>query len=257
MTILKMTPNAIIVAEGNYNKSVHWGRSIGRNEVMQATSFVVTRYPEGYEEPKEGTEVDHGTEGALNWTLSGNHVLTISGTGAMGAYDYQNRPSWEVYKDQIYSVVVEDGITTIGDRAFYQMTNMLEVSLPSSVATIGIEAFGQSGLVAAILPSGVKTIGNDAFRGCGSMASVTIPEGVETVGNNSFRGCTALKYVELPSTLKLLGGGSVRKLRKVESSGVRAEQSARRADDWIGRIYAVLEPQFYLFAGRVDSDSAW
>lgn len=206
--ILKITPSGVVVAEGNYNKSVHWGRTLSKEFVMFNTSFAVTRYPAGYSEEVIKTEVANGTEGSLNWSLSSSGVLTISGSGAMDSYDYQKRPSWESYKDKIYNVVIEDGITTIGDRAFYQMTNTLEVNIPNSVNSIGIEAFGKSGLIAAVLPSSVEVVGSDAFRLCENLASVTIPEGVKTVGERAFHSCTSLQYVEFPSTLTRLGGGA-------------------------------------------------
>lgn len=208
VTILKITPSGVIVAEANYNKSVHWGRSISRDEVMASTSFVVTRYPEGYAEVDEATEVATGTEGTLTWTLSSQGVLTISGSGEIGDYDLQTRPSWEEHKDKTYNVVIEDGVTRIGDYAFYQMEAMLEVSIPGGVTAIGNSAFRGSGLIAVFVPNSVKTVSADAFRLCRSLASMTLSEGVETVGERAFHSCIALRYMKFPSTLKSLGSGA-------------------------------------------------
>lgn len=77
----------------------------------------------------------------LTWTYnSSNGYLTISGTGAMYDYKSSNRP-WGSYEDSIKVVVVEDGVTSIGTRAFYHCEKLITVTLPDSITLIGEYAF--------------------------------------------------------------------------------------------------------------------
>ena len=85
--VLRVASSGVTVAEGNYNKSVHWGRTLSKSEVLNA-NFIVTRYPSGYSEDQDADEVAYsGTEGSLlSWTLTNGGTLTISGKGAMPDY---------------------------------------------------------------------------------------------------------------------------------------------------------------------------
>ena len=83
--VMEKSAGGVIVAEGNYNSSVHWGRAISKAEVM-AANFIVTRYPDGYVDPSDGaadTVEKSGTENDLKWTLTKAGILTISGNGAI------------------------------------------------------------------------------------------------------------------------------------------------------------------------------
>ena len=77
----------------------------------------------------------------LTWTLSDDGVLTISGTGSMTSYSTSNLAPWNSYKNSITSLVVESGVTTIGNYAFYGCNQILTASLPDSVTTLGSAAF--------------------------------------------------------------------------------------------------------------------
>lgn len=207
--VLQRGANGVVVAEGNYNKSVHWGRALSRTEVEMA-NFLVTRYPEGYmpsDDPSFNEEIASGTEGNLQWSLTRGGELTISGTGAMSDYDLSIRPSWEAYSDAIHSIVIREGITRIGDYAFYQ-SQALDVLIPRSVQTIGNAAFRNSKLIGVTIPGTTKSIGTDAFRGCANLTSASIEDGVEIIGDNAFRGCTELKYADFPGSIIRLGAGA-------------------------------------------------
>lgn len=215
VTVLKKTDNAVIVVEGNYNGGVHWGRVISKADLMREITYMVTSYSTGYTDPSDDVEVkvDHsGTEGSLSWVLNSNGVLTITGSGAMPDYDLNDtRPGWYDYRDQIYSVEIGEGVTSIGDNAFRGLetayTNLNSVTISTTVTSVGTYAFYKTGLVGVAFPSSVKTIGASAFYVCPNLTSIDFGSGVETIGDNAFYGCTSLKFVDVPSTVRSVGSG--------------------------------------------------
>ena len=141
-----------------------------------------------------GTTVDvigSGNCGAngsnVTWKLTSDGTLTISGTGKM--YDYMH---WYSLRSQVKSVIIEDGVTTIGDCAFDCWDALTSVTLPDSVTTIGNQAFDDcTSLTSITIPSSVTSIENYAFGGCVSLTSVTIPSSVTKIGNYAFAGSDA------------------------------------------------------------------
>ncbi|NBH73068.1 hypothetical protein D3Z51_13770 [Clostridiaceae bacterium] len=203
--VLQKSVGGVTVAEANYKKTVHWGRSMSASAVEDA-DFIITRYPKGYNPPDDLDDevAGEGTEGSLNWSLTTGGVLTISGNGAIPDYPSKN-PPWNDY--DFYTVVIEEGVTGIGDYAFYQ-SGALSVYIPDSVADIGQNAFEGSALVAVTIPGTVKTIGNNAFYSCANLTSATVSEGVEAIGDNAFKGCNTLAYIDFPASIKSVGTGA-------------------------------------------------
>ena len=205
--VLQKSAGGVIVAEGNYNKSVHWGRSMSAAEVKNA-DFMITRYPKDYvpsDDPEADEVADSGTAGSLSWSLTNGGVLTISGRGAIPNYTPNGSP-WSGH--EFYTVIIEDGVTGIGDYAFYQSETLLSVYIADSVEAIGQSAFRDSSLMAATIPGSVKTIGANAFYGCERLTSVTVSEGVTTIGAEAFRNCVALAYIDFPASIRTVGDGA-------------------------------------------------
>ena len=143
---------------------------------------------QGQESPAAGNR-DGGQCGAnLNWTLDDEGTLTISGTGAM--YDGLGFFSLLYYDVlDIRAVVVEEGVTSIGEDAFYECLNLERVTIPDSVTSIGFGAFFVCpNLKCVTIPSSVTTIGHRAFEDCTSLESVTIPSSVTAIGYDAFDG---------------------------------------------------------------------
>ena len=103
-----------------------------------------------------------GTTGPLTWNISGN-TLTISGTGAMPDYEQDGAP-WYSYRSSIYTIVLQNGIETIGNNAFYHCFNLTSVTIPNSITSIGSKAFWSCyALASATIPQNVTSIGGGAF----------------------------------------------------------------------------------------------
>ena len=138
----------------------------------------------------------------VTWTLDKSGRLSISGSGAMKNYTAKSEVPWYQYIDRIQSVVIEDGVTTIGDYAFYGLTEATEIKIPEGVKTIGAYAFKNSTKVADVkLPDTLTKLGESAFYGCTSLNKMTIPEGLYTIWGYTFKNCTSLSEVNLPNSL--------------------------------------------------------
>lgn len=123
----------------------------------------------------------------VSYSISDDGVLTISGTGAMNNFTYKSDDSsdcpWHGVRYALKKIVVEDGVTSIGSCAFSFDAYVTDVTLPSSL----------------------KTIGNGAFLGCHGLTSVVIPEGVTSVGAYAFEWCTSIETITVPASTTKFG----------------------------------------------------
>ena len=146
----------------------------------------------------------------LTWQVTENgeaYTLTISRKGAMKDYEdmFANDTPGGVYRNRITTIVIENGVTSIGDYAFAQCTSLASVTIPSSVTSIG-SAFGScSSLTSIVLPEGITSIGEYMFAECTSLASVTIPSSVTSIGESAFVSCTSLETINFPATITSIG----------------------------------------------------
>ena len=148
-----------------------------------------------------------GTQGDnLTWTLTCDSVLTISGTGEMEDYTSITDIPWYTNRESIKSAIIEDGVTSIGDYAFYNCVNLTSIEIPNNVTSIGDRAFVFcSGLTSLNIPDGVTSIGNEAFTQCTGLTSVTIPNSVMSIGNYAFSYCGNLFSITIPSSVTSIG----------------------------------------------------
>ncbi len=153
-----------------------------------------------------------GTAGAsVTWTLREDGVLTLSGSGATDEFHCDHGyddgrplalPPWAPYMDGITSLVVEPGVTRIGEDAFYGCGNLTGVSLPEGLAEIGSCAFCTChGLTEVALPDGMETIEPSVFASCSGLATVKIPGTVTKIGGSAFYNCSSLRLVNYGGTL--------------------------------------------------------
>ena len=133
-------------------------------------------------------------------------MLRISGNGAMPDYSTSSVAPWYSKRTKITSVVVEPGVTNVGDYAFYACLKLTEVELAEGITDIGQGAFQDCTKLKAVeIPEGVKSIGSSAFSDCSSLTSVSIPDGVTSIGGSAFSGCSGLTSVSIPVGVTSIG----------------------------------------------------
>ena len=208
-----------------------------------------------------------GVEGDnLTWELSCDSVLTISGTGAMSDYSYSSSVPWYSYRSSIKSVVITDGVTSIGEAAFVYCTGLTSVTIPNSVTSIGEMAFYYCTVLTSVtIPNSVTSIGRWAFEGCtgltsidvasdnsnycsedgvlfnkdkttlirypgGKQGSYTIPNSVTSIGGGAFAFCKGLTSVTIPNSVTSIESDAFRYCTGLTS--VTIPNSVTSIGDW-------------------------
>ena len=183
-----------------------------------------------------------GTWGNLNWSIDGEGILSVSGTGEMISFEPDSNNAWLGKKDSLTEVHIGEGVTSIGDLAFRDCSSLTTITIPSSVTTVGSGAFvGCTGLkrftvsidndyLAAIdgvlfskpdrqllcyppnmpddvyqIPKGIKEIGDSAFNACKNLKMVIIPDSVTSIDDYAFNGCTNLLRIVVPDSVTMIG----------------------------------------------------
>ena len=144
-----------------------------------------------------------GTTGSCRWELSEYGVLTISGKGEMADYCWGEYAPWG---NEIIALTIENGVTSIGDYAFYECDKLSSVIIPDTVTSIGEAAFYWCMNINAVsIPDSVRTIGDTAFYSCDRLTKLTIGSGVTTIGEKAFYDCDRLAAVTLPDNVTKMG----------------------------------------------------
>ncbi len=175
----------------------------------------------------------------LTWKLDEeNWILTISGEGSM-KNDYTtneyNRiyylPPWWYSRYMIRSIIVEEGVTDIGQYAFYGCDRVTDVRLPSTLRTIQSGAFsGCESLEEIDFPAGLTEI-NGAFNRCSGLKEVTFPDGIKRI--SGFEDCDSLVSVTIPDSVETLGGSAFQSCDSLTTAKI-----GRGVDTLKGRLFA-------------------
>ena len=152
----------------------------------------------------------------LTWTLDGEGTLTISGSGEMNFYSY-GKP-WEDYSASIKTVIIEKGVKSIGENAFYNYSNLANISIPDTVKHIDSFAFYKCDSLKNIsIPDGVSRLKWNTFGYCHNLTDITIPNSVTVIESGVFEGCTSLTNITIPDSVTSIGSNSFRYCVKLKS----------------------------------------
>ena len=152
---------------------------------------------------------------SASWMLDANTgTLTISGTGATNAYSDTTGSTpvpWVEYIGSITSVVVEEGITSLGQNTFTRHAALTSVTLPNSLTAMDYYIFSYcTALESITIPSGVTIIPGYAFKGCTNLAVANLPDALTAIHTQAFYGCKALTDVVIPSSVTTLSSEAYR-----------------------------------------------
>lgn len=128
-------------------------------------------------------------------------VLTISGNGDMEEYVSSDKTPWNTYKTLITSLVVKNGVTSVGRSAFSGTTKLTSAKLDASVTKIGENAFYNCVELTNIEMPGAESISSNAFYNCVKLTSIELPQSVTSLGAFAFYGCSGLTSIEIPANV--------------------------------------------------------
>ena len=152
------------------------------------------------------TSIAHGYCGnKVTYVLDANGTLTISGNGTMENYIEPGDAKWFEYRDQIKRVIINEGITNIGDCAFSGCDKLTKVYIPDSVTIIGHFSFYYcTALNDILIPNYVTDIGTCAFQYCTGLANFIMPDSVNFLGDGIFSNCHALNELKLSKNISCI-----------------------------------------------------
>ena len=150
------------------------------------------------------------------YTLDSNGLLKISGSGNMNDYYIGNSP---FYKE----IVIGDGVTSIGDCAFWGCCSLTSIEISDGVTSIGMSVFDScSSLTSIEIPVGVTRLKDFVFYGCSSLTSITIPEGLTSIDGGAFQNCSSLTSIAIPAGVTSIGSSAFESCSSLTSIAILA-----------------------------------
>ncbi|MDE6294083.1 MAG: leucine-rich repeat domain-containing protein, partial [Clostridiales bacterium] len=122
---------------------------------------------------------------------------------SFGSFAFTDMPNLE-------QVTLKEGLTTLGDNGslFLNCAKLKNVTLPSSLRTIGNDAFSYTGIESIVIPEGITELTEGIFDGCKKLNSVTLPSTLTTIGASAFLDCTALASISIPASVTTVGSSA-------------------------------------------------
>ena len=161
-----------------------------------------------------GKVIKSGYCGAnVKYELYDDYTLRIYGNGAMRNFelwgDDEPHPTsvpWVKEREKIGAIVIDNGVTHIGDNSFFSCSSLTKVTIPNSVTSIGEETFRAcTSLTKITIPNSVKSIGDYVFSDCSTLADVTISNSITSIGLMAFSCCSSLAHVTIPNGVASIG----------------------------------------------------
>lgn len=181
--------------------------------LLGALNSVMTAETNAY-----GTVIESGQTGEVTWTVydstgdSTADTLVISGEGKMADYYQLGDAPWHGYRDVIKEVVLEEGISNVGNSAFLFFSKIEEIVIPVSMVSIGEEAFAHCYKLTSVSFAGcinLQSIGSSAFDACENLMSVSFAEciNLQSIETYAFSRCDKLISVSFEGCTNLQGIG--------------------------------------------------
>ena len=190
---------------------------------------------------ESGAKLTGGAAGdgsGVTWQLTENtddpstYTLTIRGSGAMENYLISSNQPWCSFRDQITSVVVSPGVTSIGNLAFTRFSKLIHVDIADSVVSIGEQAFSDcSRLTDITVPQSVTYIDAYAFDSCTNLSSITLStNNITSIRPYTFSGCSELSSIVIPDGVTSIQLGAFSNCTKLTS--ITIPDSVTTIDPW-------------------------
>ena len=176
------------------------------------------------------TEPQVWIEDNLTWTLTADGTLTISGEGAMKDYNSDDNPSPVYNNSDVKKIVIEDGVTSIGNFAFHSCSSLPSITIPDSVTSIGNFAFESCNSLSSItLSNNITSIGDFAFHGC-PLTSITLPDSVTSIGYAAFHSCSNLKSITIPDSVTSIESAVFYNCTSLKTISLSCKSSLKKSD---------------------------
>ena len=225
-----VTNNTVTIEDNDVMVGAVYTTASGKSEfditLTKVTGLSVTLNMDGTKDWGDGTS---DTATTHTYTAYGDYTITCDGTPMTGALFGQSSSAKNYYCirarlantthissafSSCYSltdVTIPSSVTSIGNQAFYYCYSLADVTIPSSVTSIGSNTFSYCySLTDVTIPSSVTSIGIQAFSSCYSLADVTIPSSVTSIGSSAFSGCYSLTNITIPSSVTSIGSSAFR-----------------------------------------------
>ena len=241
-TITSKRERLFLVNDGKSYAAADFGENCKMINNENVQKLIAELVATGYSETVSAVDEKNGISGSysenIKWTLDADGVLTLSGEGEIP--DLTESAPWSSRRADIQTIIVEDGITSIGkdvfigledltsvslpkgiksisDNAFYKCINLKTINFPDGLERIGSDAFFGCQIESLILPESLTEIGERAFYNC-RFTSAIIPDNVNSLGECAFSYCTELENITIPDTVSNIDGAFThcKKLKEVK-----------------------------------------
>lgn len=225
MTLISLTAFAENPYEGSCGKNLNWTYDTEKRTLTISGNGAMPNYP--------ASSTAGSIASWLNSTVIKSNLEKVeisNGVTSIGEYAFY-------YCQNLKSVTIPDSVTSIGEGAFYYCTALTSITIPGSVTSIGKEAFSWcNGITSIEIPGSVTSIGEYAFSSCDKLTSVTIQNGAKNIGTFAFSGCVNLENITLPDSVVSIGDNAFKRTRLYNDDSewevLYIGNHLIKADDW-------------------------
>ena len=180
----------------NGTVTVDWGDGT-TPDTLTGTSTTTVKWTSNHAYAAPGEYVIKLT---VDGTMGFYSDSSSSGGSAILRYSSSNDNRNSVYRNSVQKIEIGNGVTSIGQNAFYLCYSLSSITIPNSVTSIGQNAFYLCYSLSSItIPNSVTSIGQSTFSGCSSLVSITIPDGITSIEAQVFYNCSSLASITIPN----------------------------------------------------------